>query len=201
MSEIISILFGVLMFFVPGYIFLSCYNFVSCSRREDKAHYIIIKCIAISFVFSLGAGLINSLFILNEVLLLILDLVAAALLGLLFGRLHRCRLFKKLVNKLFRRGFANSEFVELWETAIIEKHHGVYLQLKLKNDENTYEGLLDTVIAVNSDPKIFLTRYICTTPNGNEIRNYADDPDFKMVIKTSNIERFEFRYITMEENP
>lgn len=194
MGEMIYIIAGILQFFVPGYVFLSCYSFVSCSKREDKALYLITKSIAISFVFSLVIGITASAVTINELGLLVIGLIFTACLGMLFGRLHRCRWFKALVGRLFRRGFANSEFVELWETAIMEKHKGVYLQLKLKNDENTYEGQLDTIISVNSDPKIFLKSYICTSPEGKELRNYTDDSDFRMIIKASDIERFEFRY-------
>ena len=197
--EIISGITGFMQFFVPGYVFLSCYNFVSCSKREAQVHYLIIKSIAISFIFSLIVSLIEPKVTLSDEVLLVLNLLAAAILGMVWGRLHRCKWVKVTANFLFKRGFSNSEFVELWETAINERHQAVCLLLKLKNDSNTYEGQLDTVISVNSDPKIFLTNYICTDANGNTICDFSDDPDYKMVIKSEDIEKFEFRYVPMYE--
>ena len=198
--SVIELILGVLQLFVPGYVFLSCYSFVSCSKREDKAFYLIVKSVAISFIFSLIVALIEPVVTLSDALLLTICLFVSAILGLVWGRLHRCKWVKSTANFLFKRGFSNSEFVELWETAINEGHQAVYLLLKLKNDDNTYEGQLDTVISVNSDPKIFLANYICTAPDGSTVCDHTDNQDYKMVIKYEDIERFEFRYAAQEKN-
>ncbi|MBE6949516.1 MAG: hypothetical protein E7456_06690 [Ruminococcaceae bacterium] len=195
--EIIAGITGFMQFFVPGYVFMSCYDFASCSKREEHAHYLIIKSIAISFVFSLIVRLISTYVTLSDELLLVLDLLTAAVLGLIFGRLHRSKWVKAVANFLFKRGFANSEFAELWETALAEKHQAVCLLLSLKSDDNTYEGQLDTVISVNTNPKIFLTNYICTAPDGTVLCDYSNDPDYKMVIRYDDIKKFEFRYVPM----
>lgn len=197
--NIIAGITGFMQFFVPGYVFLSCYNFVSCTKREDQIHYLIIKSITISFIFSLPVSLIGKSISAADELILLAELITALLLGALCGRLHRCRWVKWTANFLFKRGFSTSEFVELWETAITEKHQAVCLLLKLKGDHNTYEGQLDSVIAVNTDPKIFLTNYICTDSAGKTICDHIDEPDYKMVIKYDDIERFEFRYIPQNE--
>ena len=39
-------------YFAPGYIFLYCYNYAGSRKREDRTEYLIIGCIALSFVLS-----------------------------------------------------------------------------------------------------------------------------------------------------
>ena len=92
MKDLISILNSITAFaqyFVPGYIFLSCFHFSSAIKSRDRFEILLLKSVTFSYIiFTACYYLANNTFSFLNGLEIVLSILLSSVLGLLFGRLR-----------------------------------------------------------------------------------------------------------------
>lgn len=189
--NIIDNLAKFLSYFVPGFIFLSCYQYVACLPREKEKEYLVIKSIAGSFFLNLIGECFQGLWNMNGTSSLTFTIVLTMLLGFIFGKLHKAEWVSRLFQFCFGRELDNNIFVELW---VQSAHKGKVLsvEIALKNSNKIYLGQVHKVIQYNTDPIVILRCYMCIDSDEKIISDKTEKEDSYIVIRYSDIEKLEY---------
>ena len=194
--DIIANITGFITYFVPGYIFISCFNYTACLQRETEQEYLIMKSISISYIIYVLTSYVGTVFSINIFVIQMATFIVAILLGLVFGRIHRVPWANEVSLLLFKREMANNLFVELWEKAN-DNNAVICATLTMKDNLGIYEGQIYKVSSYNNNPEILLAYYICYDCNMNIISDYSSIDNANLVVRFSDIQRFEFELITV----
>ena len=189
--DIIANITGFITYFAPGYIFLSCFNYTACLQREAEKEYLIMKSISLSYFFYVITSFVGDIFSLSILDIQMTTFIAAAFIGLAFGRIHRVKWANKVFQFLFKREMVNNLFVELWEEAN-EKNAVVCVTLTMKDNLGIYEGQINKVSSHNNDQEILLAYYICYDYDMHVISDYSDIDNASLLVHYSDIQKFEF---------
>lgn len=193
--EIILNITGFVTYFVPGYIYIACFNYCSCRNRESEIKHLVIKSIAISYFIYVIISAIGKLLKLDSQVVQILTFIFAVLLGLVFGRISRTIWANKVSSVLFKREITNNLFVNLWEQANKEKCV-VYVNMTMKDTNLIYEGQISRVSSYNDNPEITLAYYICFDNNMKVILDKSNSENDCMVVYYSDIKKFSYELIS-----
>lgn len=193
--DIIANITGFITYFAPGYIFLSCFNYTACFQREKEKEYLIMKSISISYLFYVLVSFIGDVFCLSILAIQMATFIAASLLGLVFGRVHRKQWANKVSLILFKREMTSDLFVELWEKAN-DNNAVICVTLTMKDNLGIYEGQIYKVSSYNNNPEILLTYYTCYDYNMHVISDYSEIDNASLLVRYSDIKRFEFELIS-----
>ena len=102
--NILANITGFITYFAPGYIFISCYTYSSCSQRETEKEYLVLKCVSLSYLLYVTSGYFGEFYHIENSLIQVITFISAILLGLLFGRLRRTTWANKISKKnIFRK--------------------------------------------------------------------------------------------------
>lgn len=192
--EIISNITGFITYFVPGYIYISCFNYTACRSREPEIKYLIIKSIAISYLFYVIISSIGNYFNIELLVVQLITFIFASIVGLILGRLSRTKCINKISLSLFKREIENNLFVNLWEEAN-KKECVIHVEITMKDCNLIYKGQIFKVSSYNDDPEITLIYYTCLDSNNNLISDNSNFDDKGMVIYYSNIKFFSYELI------
>ncbi len=195
--DIISNITGFITYFVPGYIFISCFNYAACVQREEEKEYLIIKSISISYLFYILTSYVGNLLHLNTLTIQVIIFIEVTLIGLILGRIHRTQWANKISVSLFNREMNNNLFVELWEKAN-DNNSVVCVTLTMKDDIGIYEGQIYKVSSYNNNPKIMLLYYTLYDYNMNIISDYSNTQNTSLLVQYSDIQKFEFELISVD---
>lgn len=194
LMEILSNITGFITYFVPGYIYISCFNYTACRNRESEIKYLIIKSIAISYLFYVIISLIGNYFNLELFVVQLITFIFASVVGLIFGRISRTKWINNILLTLFKREIENNLFVNLWEEAN-EKDCILYVEITMKDLNLKYTGQILKVSSYNDNPEITLVYYTCLDSNNNLISDNSNFDDNGMIIYYSDIKLFEYNLI------
>lgn len=190
MEGLIKILNGITVFaqyFVPGYIFLSCFYFSSAIKNKDGIEIQLIKSVTFSYIiFTASYYLANFTFGFLKGFEIVLSIVISSFLGLLFGRLRKTKLILKPMQCLFKRQTSDNYYVNLWEESIANNEI-VLLKIKLKDHSLTYFGQLYRVTSPFDDTYLELKYYQCKNAEGNLIHDFSDDDSKSIIIDYDSI--------------
>lgn len=159
-----------MIYFVPGYIFWTVYNFLAIRPRESSSEYLIIKSIAASYI-------LNTFFQQVELLLerfciqkyhTIIVIIASIIGGALCGILRQSNIFAKICREGFKRDFEDDLFFELWRKY---KTNSI-ICIRLRNQE-TKQIITGQLVRVQEhykeDPVISLEFYQILQDEGKTI--------------------------------
>ena len=130
---IIADITGFMIYFVPGYIFWTFYNFTAVRPRESTPEYLIIKSIATSYVLNISLQQVElatrcpCLKQYHSIILIFISVIMGALLG----ALRQSNKLVTICKSYFKRGFEDDLLFELWRDA---KKNGVVC-IRLRNQE------------------------------------------------------------------
>lgn len=192
--NILANITGFITYFAPGYIFLGCYNYVSCTMREIEKEYLVLKCVSISYLFYVLSSFFGSLHNLDNIAIQAITFLSAMFFGLLFGRIHRTQFANKISLFCFKREMTNNLFVELWEKAT-DKNCVVLVTFTMKNNIGIYEGQIYKVLSYNTNPNIILSYYICYDNEMKILCDYTDDDNSLIIVNYSDIQRAEYELV------
>lgn len=195
--DLISNITSFMNFFVPGYIALGCFHFVSCRPREDSLEYLLIKCISISYFITTFSVAIDS--VIPDVDFHMFLIVSFSITGGVFaGVVRRCKIVKKIVKECFKREIFDDTFISLWENVNDSDAEALLVRLALKDDAYIYEGLLEKVTSLHSSPTLIITYYV--VKDGEEVINdFSGIDGMEMIVPYENISKFEVNYLTEDE--
>ena len=182
--------------FAPGFIFLSCMNFAANRKREDKVEYLIISCIALSFLISVLSDLLaewSSVF--NT---LVWAVVLSTLGGLAVGKLRRTGWINRLSGRVFRRDFRDDFLTYLWD--VPQEDDSLVVRIKRKNDSYVYVGQIKKILNPLDSPVLILDNY--TKHKG---RKTVQEGSWKggqshLAVNYNDIVSFEYRIVKKGEN-
>ena len=202
MEGLIKILNGITVFaqyFVPGYIFLSCFYFSSAIKNKDGIEIQLIKSVTFSYIiFTASYYLANFTFGFLKGFEIVLSIVISSFLGLLFGRLRKTKLILKPMQCLFKRQTSDNYYVNLWEESIANNEI-VLLKIRIKDDPLTFFGQLYRVTSPFGDTSLELKYYQCKDAEGKIIHDFSDDDSKSMIIDCDSIKISEIQKRKVEE--
>lgn len=202
--KLISQISAFMRFFVPGYIFISCFNFTACLEKEEKIEYLLVKSIAFSYIISTVLDAINKIDLtkcvfkfkplngiiewiqINGIMFL---LISAIILGFLIGKASGWNWIQRIVSCLFRRDTTDNVFTYIWRN--IGKGKIVCAKFSLKaHPDYIYEGQIEKICTVYKNPIIVFRYYKCDKINvdlsnvdqGRIIVPYSDIDIFEILI-------------------
>lgn len=193
--DIIANITGFITYFAPGYIFISGFNYTACIERETEKEYLIIKSIAVSYFFYTLTSYVGTKYNLEVLLIQVITFLSAILFGLILGRIHRTKWANKVSLLLFKREMTSNMFVKLWERAN-DENAIVCVSLTMKDNVGIYEGQIYKVSSYNTNPEILLLYYICYDQNMNVISDYSCTDNACLLVRYSDIQKFEFELIS-----
>ena len=184
-TDLIKNIPELLNYFVPGYIFISIYNFMLLKKANvQESNFIILKSIAISYILKtlydkiITQWEIEVLYVeidplLNVTILLFISLILGYLLGLIG--------YSPVANKfLLRFGIHRTVKENIWAN-VLKKGH--YIRVFKKDYSKSYCGQCTFYENDTREPIIVLSRYDCEPIkiNGCKITYYNN------VVDNSNI--------------
>lgn len=183
--------------FAPGFIFLSCMNFAANRKREDKVEYLIISCIALSFLISVLSDLLAEWFSVFNTLAW--AVVLSTLGGLAAGKMRRTGWVNRLANRTFHRDFRDDFLIYLWDE-ISRENTSLVVRIRRKNDSNVYAGQIEKILNPLDSPVLILDNY--TKYKG---RKTVQEGSWKsgqshLAVNYNDIVSFEYRIVKKGEN-
>lgn len=130
---IIANITGFMIYFVPGYIFWTFYNFTAIRPRESTPEYLIIKSIATSYVLNVSLQqleLVTGCPCLRQYHSIIILLISVTI-GALWGALRQSKTLVRICKNYFKRGFEDDLLFELWRDA----KKNIVVCIRLRNQE------------------------------------------------------------------
>lgn len=194
LAEIIKDISGFVRFFAPGFLFSSCLHFMDYTPREEKTEYLIAISVTLSFVLVTITELFSPYIPsnLSDIVLIIISIV----LGFIVGRIRSSAFFSKCISFLFDRKINWNLFVHLHnrycERAKVDQKSNnsnvpLCVRIKLKNDQNTYEGQLYQVINPLQEPALVLKYYSCYNTNGEALFDFSNYDDRSIILRYTDI--------------
>lgn len=194
LKEIIEILPSIVLYVVPGYLFLWVYRF-RLSLEIDKDEYLLLKSIVISYLIifpidSIGelCNCISSNSNLGKIVIILIAIGA----GYVFSCVVVSDLFKKLLKKLkiYRSVYSN-----IWND-VIDDVHGLWIKaympeekLIYKGDIVRYEEKKDT-----ENTYLVLSNYTLLNYDGKVIVSRENEDNSCVMINSRNVSRIELEY-------
>lgn len=190
-TDLIKNIPELLNYFVPGYIFISIYNFMLLKKANvQESNFIILKSIAISYILKtlydkiITQWEIEVLYVeidplLNVTILLFISLILGYLLGLIG--------YSSVANKiLLRFGIHRTVKENIWAN-VIKKGH--YIRVFKKDYSKSYCGQCIFYENDTREPIIVLSRYVIYNDNAEVICDYSNNGTASIVLNLKDFER------------
>ncbi|MBQ9347917.1 MAG: hypothetical protein IJT94_11385 [Oscillibacter sp.] len=148
-------------YFALGFLFLDCMNFAGSMRREEKIEYLVISCLALSFVLTAVSDFFAEQFSSirdNQALSIIMAVCIAVVSGLVAGRLSKTRLVNRIIFLVFHCRVMDDFLVDLWEQTT-PKEAELRARIKIKGDGHVYAGQVQNICNLLTSPIIILSYY------------------------------------------
>lgn len=179
-KELIYSLPYILLYIVPGAIFLKMYAFI-CSKKGSDYQHFILGSIILSYIIVKLMELIT-----KQPVLIIL---ATIILAYYFSLFYRSSLFEKLLDVARIHKTINDNIFD----DIIDFNNGTYIQVYLPNERIVYYGAV-SIYDENKDGYLVLSNYLAKNYSNEIINDYSDNDTECVAIRISDISRFEISY-------
>jgi len=181
-KKIIEVIPDILIYFAPGFIFLTLRNYhISNDMQKDK--YVTLKSIVISFLL---IKIINIKLPTDYYLFPYIVLGVSIIMSILYVRFD---LETKLLEKLKFSKSTNKDYMQ----DIIDIDNGAWVYLYLFKENVIYYGKLvyyeNTVDG--KDRNIVLSNFSSMSYEGELIVNHEDDDNWQVILNTKEISRIE----------
>lgn len=184
----------ILLFIVPGYIFVSIFNFILFKdKRNDEnsqTNFIILKSISISYIFKLFLDKIKTITCLSKCsiddsLNAIILVVACLLISYVTALICRTKSFNKFLLKIGIRRTINSD---IWLDIVSD---GCWLRVFSKDEQKSYLGQCRFHESHKNEPIIVLIKYQILDEYNDVICDYSNNVNRKIVLNLKDFERVE----------
>lgn len=180
-----------LNYFVPGYIFISIYDFILLKKNNyQETNLTIFKSVTISYILkTLYDKIITKWEIevlyreIDPLLNIIILLFMSTILGYLFGLIGYSSIINKLLLKI---GIHRTVKDNIWSN-IIKKGH--YLRIFAKDYSKSYCGQCTYYENDEKEPIVVLSRYQIFDSSAEVICDYSNDNTASIVLNLKDFER------------
>ena len=203
LEKLIKIIPDILLYFVPGIIFFTVYNFIvnkngNSEKKETK--FFSVENIIGSFIITVMASKILSWTKIENIKVEVTDVyyfhthwvyifAFSAILGIVFGLLRNSQwVEEKIVGDILKRTYNTS----IWDS-VRDKNKGCWVTAFFNNGETVY-GIYYRYYNENDTDWIVVTQYIRKNSKGKIIDNYLDDNLRAMVIPVRELDKVEIIY-------
>ncbi len=199
-EDLIKILPDILMFILPGWIFLQIYCLFI--RKFSLKLAVNIETILLSYILQLSAGICYGLVSNNQPSSAGI-LTFSALAGTAIGFIRTRPWFEKIIGKKIGLRLETS----IWE-GIIDRKKGVYVRVFLVGEDNIYKGAFSRYFSADGETWIELQAYTVRKISGKSYANetadsflysYKGKAEHMVAINVKNISRIELLYDTSSE--
>lgn len=180
---------SIIIYVVPGYIFMWVYAFMFSQKIENDKHA-IVKSIVLSFSFVVLFGLLGIEIVFSPYIIFALVAVSA-LCGLLFSKI----LASEKAYQLFKKANINKSFYNSIWNDIADFEHGVWIRAYLPNERLIYSGYLKRYEESETEKTLFvLSKYTTYDYTGEVVDNFSGNPENMVALNTKDISRIELFY-------
>jgi len=181
-KKIIEVIPDILIYFAPGFIFLTLRNY-HISSDIDKDKYVVVKSVVISYLF---IKLVNIKLPLSHKFFTYIVLGLSIVTSLIYIRWD---LESKLIKKLNFSKSTNKDYMQ----DIINVNEGAWVYLYLPKENAIYYGKL--IYYENTtdgkDKNIVISNFCAVSYDGDEIVNHEEDNNWQIILNTKDISRIE----------
>lgn len=190
-NTIINILPEIIIYVVPGFLFLSVHNFI-CAKQKEETNNLLIKSIVISYIFINIMKFIELVFKykFEDDLFSLITILLSILSSYYISRLYNSNVFDKILALLI---INKSVHDDIWND-IIDVKHGMYMEVYLPNEKVSYYGQFRNSESKKDNKYIVISNYELKDYNGNIICDFEHDYSKCVMINTKDISRFEICY-------
>lgn len=181
-TDIINIIPDILIYFVPGFIFISVRNY-HLSFESSKDKYIALKSIVFSYIFINLVGIIYSK---NNRFFTILVLMLSVIVSILYITFD---VEEELLKRLKLHKSTNNDFMH----NIINIKEGAWLYMYLSEENVIYCGKLICYHDIdNGKERIYvLSNYVLCSYEGKQLQNFSENDNRNVMLNSKNITRIE----------
>lgn len=183
---------SILLYFVPGSIFLYIFLFIS-SKNEQREDQFLLKSVIISYIIITIINSICNLFniTLNNWIVVIFAITLAVLSSYFISRYYMSNKFRELLRN---RKINKSVHQNIWNE-IVDVDLGNAIRLFLPSQNIVYYGTLKKYEEKDNNYYIFINEFVSYYYDHNEvINNFIDKKEYWAAINIKDVARFELYY-------
>ena len=178
-ENLVEIIPDILWILVSGYLYLRIYDFVSYAKEEKNYNYIFLKSVVCGTVLNSTIGSLTGYII--EPWSTIVYVVSVVAISFILSKIMNSVLFRSILKKL---NICRTFNQNIWHD-LTDREHSVWVDLRSRQLERHYFGLLVLVEDFEKYPRIVLSRYTIYDKNNEIVEDYDEDPTQRIFIDTS----------------
>lgn len=187
-QQIINIIPSILQYFVPGYIFLTLYNWIMSKTSADNQKMIgscVISFISISIIKALNSYLLkwNKLDT-NIWIGAICSIFLCSIVSILFAKLFSCKKVDRFINEIFSVSL-HKEILD----SLIDKSANI--KIYFKNKDYYFIGHLNSYSIEKGETMICVSQQIKYDFNDNEIYSQESTPNAYLLFNLKEVDYIE----------
>lgn len=198
LQTIIDSIPQLLIFFVPGFVTIVCFKFVTYTERNDNDNRVFLSSVVCSYLMYTITTIIIDKISRSQSLFIAVLLVEAIVAGFAVGFVWKSKRVQFVLSKCFSRNIVESSFVETWRNITAEQVW--FVDLYLKEPKQIISGQVVNVYDPYKTPVIRVMCFSIYNQNGNLLEDQNDSDSFSLLINLSNINYY-IESIEERKNP
>ena len=187
-----------LIFFVPGFVTIVCFKFVTYTERNDNDNRVFLSSVVCSYLMYTITTIIIDKISRSQSLFIAVLLVEAIVAGFAVGFVWKSKPVQFVLSKCFSRNIVESSFVETWRNITAEQVW--FVDLYLKEPKQIISGQVVNVYDPYKTPVIRVMCFSIYNQNGNLLEDQNDSDSISLLINLSNINYY-IESIEERKNP
>lgn len=178
-ENLVEVIPNILWILVSGYLYLKIYDFVSYTKEEKNYNYIFLKSVVCGTVLNTTIGSLTGYII--KPWDTIIYIVSVVVISFVLSKTMNSVLFRSILKKC---NICRTFNQNIWHD-LADRQHSVWVDIRSRQLERHYFGLLVLVEDFEKYPRIVLSRYTIYDKNNEIIEDYDEDPTQRIFIDTS----------------
>ena len=187
-----------LIFFVPGFVTIVCFKFVTYTERNDNDNRVFLSSVVCSYLMYTITTIIIDKISRSQSLFIAVLLVEAIVAGFAVGFVWKSKRVQFVLSKCFSRNIVESSFVETWRNITAEQVW--FVDLYLKEPKQIISGQVVNVYDPYKTPVIRVMCFSIYNQKGNLLEDQNDSDSISLLINLSNINYY-IESIEERKNP
>ncbi len=198
LQTIIDSIPQLLIFFVPGFVTIVCFKFVTYTERNDNDNRVFLSSVVCSYLMYTITTIIIDKISRSQSLFIAVLLVEAIVAGFAVGFVWKSKRVQFVLSKCFSRNIVESSFVETWRNITAEQVW--FVDLYLKEPKQIISGQVVNVYDPYKTPVIRVMCFSIYNQKGNLLEDQNDSDSISLLINLSNINYY-IESIEERKNP
>ena len=198
LQTIIDSIPQLLICFVPGFVTIVCFKFVTYTERNDNDNRVFLSSVVCSYLMYTITTIIIDKISRSQSLFIAVLLVEAIVAGFAVGFVWKSKRVQFVLSKCFSRNIVESSFVETWRNITAEQVW--FVDLYLKEPKQIISGQVVNVYDPYKTPVIRVMCFSIYNQKGNLLEDQNDSDSISLLINLSNINYY-IESIEERKNP